>query len=198
MADTNMTALRDNTLKVEIRLATRLRQCFRALEAQDDLAVQDEIPLIIRCLYVFLDYLLESDNSWDPRGEKWFDDMIHVQHQLIPPGRFRISGELVWGMLADTGPQWAEPFYADVAITDGRHDTEAYCIRFGRRDDDAKQELKFGFYPGPPGPAESIADPWCGRADWKYEFAKDNAPDVGSAGSSKSGTGEVSDPLRGV
>lgn len=163
--------LKANRLAQEIRLATRLRQCFRAVDARDELAVQDEIPLIIHGLYHFLDYLLGPDDSWEDRG-RWFDDMIDVQYRLLP-GRFVISGRLVWGLLADAGPQWSDPFFADVSIGEGLRETRSYLIRFSRRDDGGESEpVQLGFYPGPGDPAESVADPWQGKGDWKYEFRK--------------------------
>ncbi|WP_068423006.1 hypothetical protein [Planctomyces sp. SH-PL62] len=160
-----------NQLCQEIRLATRLRQCFRAVEARDSLAVQDEIPLVIQQLYLFLDHLLGPDDSWESRG-RWFDDMIQVEYQLLP-GRFVISGGLVWGLLSDPGPQWSEPFYADVTIDAKRSETDSYLIRFGRLDDgDESGRLQLGFHASPGGPSDSVADLWEGKADWRYEFRK--------------------------
>lgn len=168
-------AWKANQLDQEIRLATRLRQCFRAVEAGDQLAVRDEIPLVIHSLYHFLEYLLGPDASWESQG-RWFDDMIDVDYRLLA-GRFVISGKLVWGLTSDPGPQWSDPFYADVSIDAGRPETESYLIRFGRTDDGRGPDaVPFGFYAGPGGPSESIADPWKGKADWRYEFRKD-APD---------------------
>ena len=164
-------AFRANMLEAEIRLTTRLRQCFRALQADDDLAVQDALPSIRHALFLFLDYLLEP-NSWESQG-RWFDDMIDVQYQLVPPGRLRISGRLAWGLVSDPGPQWFEPFFAEVAISEGRYDTASYCIRFGRRDDGESKPVQFGFYPSPEESSDSVSDPWQGKADWKYEFRKD-------------------------
>jgi hypothetical protein len=166
---------KENILEVETRLATRIRQCFRAVAVQDNFAVRDEITLIIHCLQRFLDVLLTFEPTWNSQ-DRWFDDMIHVQHELIPPSRFRIAGELVWGLREETGPQWVEPFYADVTITEGRNDSAAYCIRFARRDDDAKLEIKFGFYPGPGRSIETISDPWDGWENWKYKFNKNDEP----------------------
>ena len=161
-----------NMLMQEIRLTTRLRQCFRALKARDELAVQDEIPLIIHNLYRFLDHLLGPGESWESRG-RWFDDMIDVKYQLHP-GRFLITGRLVWGLISDVGPQWSDPFSADVSIRPGLCETESYLIRFGRRDDgDGSAPVQFGFYASPGGPSESTDDPWHGKADWRYEFRKD-------------------------
>lgn len=173
-------SLKENALKQEVHLTTRLRQCFRAVQARDDLAVRDEVPLIRRRLFLLLEYLLESEDSW-ASSDIWFDDMINFHYQLLPPGRFRISGRLAWGLLSDPGPQWSEPCFADVVICEGRSDTASYCIRFGRRDDRGESDpVQFGFYPGPEASSESVSDPWKGKADWKYEFRKDGSSNFGT------------------
>jgi len=180
LRDIGREALAANTLTSEARLATRLRQFFRAVEARDEPAVQDEIPLICHSLWLFLEYLLEPESSWDSRT-RWFDGLIKARYGWISPGRFHASGELVWGLISDAGPQWAEPFSADVSIIEGRTYTASYCLRFGRRDDIDKSELPFGSYPGSAEGAGPV-DPWAGKADWKYEFRKAAPTDDPGAG----------------
>ncbi len=153
-----------------MRVATRLRQFFRAVEFRDELAVQDEIPIVCQYLYLFLEYLLGDEPEWNDR---WFDDVIGAQHKWKEPGRFQVAGQLVWGLITNPGPQWTDPFFADVVIAEGRRDAASYCIRFGRRDDLNKSELPYGFYPSSSVPSDTIDDPWNGEIDWKYEFRKD-------------------------
>ena len=175
MNDAGRRGLAQNTLTQEILLATRLRQFFRAVEAGDELAVEDGRQSVCHALWLFLDYLLEAEPTWESR-DRWFDDLIRARYGWISPDRFVASGELVWGLRSVAGPQWSDPFSADVVISERRTDTASYCIRLGRRDEVEKSELAFGLYPASDDETGSGADPWAGKADWQYEFRKAPAP----------------------
>jgi hypothetical protein len=132
--------------RYEVELAAWVRQYMRARHAGDEVATRLGRRCVIGCLSRLLSAHLESAVSWNS-DERWIDGLVGAQFVAESTDRITVNGQMVWGMTADAGgPQWAEPFEADVHIDWEAQKLRKYSIRFGdHRELDAKR-VKTGFY----------------------------------------------------
>lgn len=107
---------------------------------------------------------LRDAPDW-PSADRWLDGLFDSTVADDPPSAMWLSGPMVWGRSADTaGPQWAEPFDADLRFApDGG--LASYRLRFGDRDRPPDDTLSTGI----PRIRAALA---AGTVRWAFEFAK--------------------------
>jgi hypothetical protein len=157
--------------KAEARLAARLRQYIRADNANDRMATSIEADAIGQNLSQLLSLHLEGESGWNSK-ERWIDGMVEARFTVSRSGHANIMGRIVWGLIKDTGgPQWFDPFQAEVIIGGPDGELERYSLHFGDRDAKEPTPVPFGLY-------STLADPASGEAvatneiRWAFEFSK--------------------------
>jgi hypothetical protein len=156
--------------KAEARLAARLRQYIRAQNANDRIATSIEADAILQNLSHLLSLHLEDESGWNSQ-ERWVDGVVGAKLAVSSSGQAKAVGRIVWGLLKDTGgPQWFEPFDAEVIIGGPEGDLERYSLRFGDRDARIPTPVPPGLYSTLADHANIEAMP--GVSEWTYEFSK--------------------------
>jgi len=134
-----------DSAKLQRRVATIIRQYFRAVEANDVEAVSRESVDLCCATSWLLEHHLKSAPNWNS-DERWLDGMIASKVADLPENTVQIEGEVVWGLSENPGgKQWSEPLLAQIRATDSG--LEEYEIGFGRGSDEESPEIEFGFYP---------------------------------------------------
>jgi hypothetical protein len=147
-------------------LAAFVRQYMRATGAADADATRLTLYRVWACLTRLLTDRLEEAPDWDSET-RWVDGLHTCAVVVEPPWRLRITGPMAWGLTADVGgPQWLEPFDADLRLSRATGQIESYELRFGDRDqpngEDCRQE----------GSERIVARLKAGRVAWAFTFAK--------------------------
>jgi len=132
-----------------MQIAVFCRQYLRARDADDEPAMRVEASGLGHFLGSLLNQYLKNDSRWDS-SERWIDGMVGASIDIRPP-HVVVRGMIVWGRVADAGgPQWREPFEAQLGLTPDMASVDDYLLRFGNPQKPA-QKIVFGLY-------ETLAD----------------------------------------
>lgn len=145
------------------RLAADVRQLFRARGAGDEVARWLCVNSICSRLTRILSDLLSSEASWDS-DRRWLDSLFRREVVLEHPNCIGVTGPMVWGFTEDAGgPQWAEPFAAELAFQPGFARLASCAIQFADRRVFGEESLRDSI-------ARISSDIESGVIEWKYEF----------------------------
>lgn len=178
----------------ETKLATWAGWYLRAHASGDQSAQRQAAKDVCLGLRWLLSGLLESTASWDSR-QRWIDCLIGAQFAVDRPDRIKVRGRMVWGLVTDAGgPQWSEPFEAELTLDPASVALRSYTLRFGDQRDLSTKEVKTGMYgtladsrgqvvfrPFPPGrdkerpQLQAATGPEPASEELVYQFRKDDS-----------------------
>jgi hypothetical protein len=150
-------------------IAALVRQLLRARGARDQVAVWLTTNALCSRLCSLLADLLSGEPAWDAKG-RWLDHFARRDVSIDLPDRVRVAGPLVWGLEANpSGPEWAEPFEAELEFSAALRQLVGYTVRFGDRRAFPGEGLRQGI-------ARIVGDIEGRAVEWAFVFRRPALP----------------------
>ena len=167
----NITSLGSRPTREEC-VAAAFRQLLRAHEADDAVAAWQATGSFCMWLRLLLKDLLSREASWDSKG-RWLDGFAENRVLFLRPRRVRVLDAIVSGLRADVGgPQWAEPFDAELELRPDLSDLASYTIRVVDMRSFPGEDLQRSL-------SRIKADAARGNIVWRYAWSKVDTCEAG-------------------
>ncbi len=95
MTDVSHEEAEDPFVFFEERIAAQVRQLFRAIRAEDSMAIELSISYLGDFLTRTLARHLRDHPRWDT-GKRWLDGLNGAAPEVTPPERFTLRDRLTW------------------------------------------------------------------------------------------------------